>query len=240
MEEGDTRLSNVSSAGEASPDMAKRKLKAQQTSTERFLQKFAMDEVYGDRGAKSDAGPAMNTNDEGTLPRFMIHPTSRTRLYWDVVAIVLVFYVAVTLPYRLAFARSWPDALVYLDFIADVYFMADIILNVFTAYYDEETLVVNRKQVLRHYLQTWFILDLIATFPVDWVVEASQVRPRCNGCNECVTVCNGVVEALQVWPRIDEPAEAWQRACQKENQSRGAGSHAPSGDMLRRVTCSVG
>ena len=44
-EEGDTQLSNVRNASEASPDVVERKLKAQQSSTERFLQKFAQDEV---------------------------------------------------------------------------------------------------------------------------------------------------------------------------------------------------
>lgn len=87
---------------------------------------------------------------------------------------MLVFFIATTLPYRLAFARSWPPPLVYIDFLSDIYFILDIFLNTFTAYYDDDTLVTDRKAIVIHYLQTWFVLDAVATFPVDWVIEMAK------------------------------------------------------------------
>ena len=112
------------------------------------------------------------------VPVGIIHPNSHLRLYWDMIAIFLVLFIAIMLPYRLAFARSWDQSLVSIDFFTDLYFMFDIVLNFQTAYFDDDQLIVDRKLICINYIKTWFIIDIIATFPVDWTIDFDPVRPR--------------------------------------------------------------
>ena len=49
------------------------------------------------------------------------------------------------------------------DYITDVLFGLDLILNFITAYYDEENNVVkDMKKIARNYLTGWFTIDVIA------------------------------------------------------------------------------
>lgn len=46
-------------------------------------------------------------------------------------------------------------------------FIADLVLEFYTAFYDEEmNLVVDKKVIASHYLRHWFTVDLITCFPV--------------------------------------------------------------------------
>ena len=67
-------------------------------------------------------------------PRLLIAPGSRFRTLWDTFSIVLIIYLAAVLPYRIAFVKEWSVAHAVFDFIIDLYFISDIILNFFTCY----------------------------------------------------------------------------------------------------------
>lgn len=70
-------------------------------------------------------------------------------------------------PLRLSFYNeseniSWLIVSIALDSI----FMIDIVLNFFSAYFnDEEKLVYNKQQLSCNYLKTWFIIDIISAAP---------------------------------------------------------------------------
>lgn len=48
-------------------------------------------------------------------------------------------------------------------------------INLNTGYYKKGHLIMRRSKIIRRYLKTWFVLDLIAAFPYSWIVEA-QIR----------------------------------------------------------------
>lgn len=49
---------------------------------------------------------------------------------------------------------------------ADACFLLDIIINFFSAFYDEENkLISNNRVIARKYLSGWFAIDLIAGLP---------------------------------------------------------------------------
>merc|ERR1719271_1830351 len=53
----------------------------------------------------------------------------------------------------------------------NVYFICDVCLNFFVSSYDKEGQVVQRHAtIIRGYLRGWFIIDLTASIPVDWVM----------------------------------------------------------------------
>ena len=53
-----------------------------------------------------------------------------------------------------------------------ILFMLDIALNFNTAFYQNGKMVTSRRDIAKYYLETWLFLDLIATFPFDWIVVA--------------------------------------------------------------------
>ncbi|KAE9229041.1 hypothetical protein PF005_g1482 [Phytophthora fragariae] len=59
------------------------------------------------------------------------------------------------------------------DRMSDVLFVLDVVLSFFTTYVDETGVeIVDRKEIRRHYLKTAFFVDIMATIPFDFVIEA--------------------------------------------------------------------
>ena len=51
----------------------------------------------------------------------------------------------------------------------DIIFMFDVVLNFFIAYVDSDLEVItDHKRIAREYLTSWFLVDLLGGFPVDW------------------------------------------------------------------------
>jgi hypothetical protein len=108
----------------------------------------------------------------GAIGQYVLLPWSKTRLVWDLLAVLFLAYIAVAMPYRLAFmdlANESPQSfLPLLDLIIDIFFLLDILLNFNTAYYAYRgELRVSRREIAAHYLRTWLFLDLVASVPFD-------------------------------------------------------------------------
>ena len=54
--------------------------------------------------------------------------------------------------------------------LPQVFFLCDIVLNFFTSYFHDGELIGSYSMIARHYLRTWFLPDLIATIPFDWLI----------------------------------------------------------------------
>lgn len=92
----------------------------------------------------------------------LIHPSGPFRMSWDMVALVFIIYESVVVPLSMAFEVQPPD---WSQWILTAYFAADCILNFFTGYFVDGTLVMKQDMILWHYARTWMVLDLVATFP---------------------------------------------------------------------------
>jgi CRP-like cAMP-binding protein len=59
-----------------------------------------------------------------------------------------------------------------------VFFGVDIFINFNTSYVDHETemLVVRRRKIAMHYLQTWFLIDFFSTFPFDLILRSHSAN----------------------------------------------------------------
>ena len=56
----------------------------------------------------------------------------------------------------------------YFEILVDIFFGADMVLNFFTMYEDKEgKMVSDSKRISRHYLEGWFMVDLLSTVPFD-------------------------------------------------------------------------
>ncbi len=77
-------------------------------------------------------------------------------------------------------------AVLVFDTIIDVFFILDlcnidihlvdklIVVNFNTGFYRKGIVVMKRKDIVLNYLKTWFLLDLLASFPYNWVFNFDE------------------------------------------------------------------
>jgi len=84
----------------------------------------------------------------------------------------MLFYVATVMPYTISFIDYGRFSVwYYIDIVVDVFFILDLFINFFYAYYDnDKKLVTNNKTLAKNYLKSWFIVDLVASFPLSLVL----------------------------------------------------------------------
>lgn len=61
-----------------------------------------------------------------------------------------------------------------LELIIDILFAVDLLITINSAFYnDDGTITTDRKIIMSSYFRSWFILDLLAIFPSDLVLDES-------------------------------------------------------------------
>ena len=85
----------------------------------------------------------------------IVDPQGQFRTWWDLVSMLLIFWIALFVPFRLAFDLGEQCALNIIDLIIDIFFIVDVGINMVTAYYDDGHLVIAHKQILIHYIKTY-------------------------------------------------------------------------------------
>eukprot|EP00958_Prasinococcus_capsulatus_P017632 scaffold2003_cov420-Prasinococcus_capsulatus_cf.AAC.5 len=96
------------------------------------------------------------------------------RLCWDGMIALLVLYSAFEVPFRISFLSieyersvSGLDGFDISDVVIDTIFLIDLISNFFTGYLTvrDEVVIMDRRRIAIHYVQTWFLVDLVSSFP---------------------------------------------------------------------------
>lgn len=102
---------------------------------------------------------------------------------------VVLLYLAFVIPMRVGFDYRVSGALYVCDFFLDVYFWVDIALNFVLAYENAEGVAVyDLGKIRRHYLRTWFALDVVASFPVDMILDIADSKFVCSMSDSCEIV----------------------------------------------------
>lgn len=111
---------------------------------------------------------------ETHIPRWILGPRVAFRKYWSLMIVVLLLYTATMTPYLTAFVDEEGALLQVTGYVVDSLFFADIIVNFFSSYADsEEIQVTSHCRIVKHYLKTWFFLDLLACVPFQ-LIEAND------------------------------------------------------------------
>ena len=111
------------------------------------------------------------------MDRFVLTPDSSLRQFWDIMVLFLLLYTLIYLPIKVAFVNNNNNnsdnnntsnkiQIDPLDITVDILFFWDIIMSFITAQkLPDGTLVKKFDEIAISYIKTWFILDVIATFP---------------------------------------------------------------------------
>ena len=102
---------------------------------------------------------------------WVVDPSNEWSQWWDVMVSMLLVTTIFTMPLCFAFESVNGDMFI-INLMVDLVFNCDIIKNFNTGFVDVNGfLVSNKKQIRKHYALTWFIPDLLASFPVEAVLK---------------------------------------------------------------------
>ncbi len=101
-----------------------------------------------------------------------------TKLY-NVITAVAVIYVGFSIFLTIGFSQYLPPYNLYIfEKIVDAWFWVDMTLNLVTAFYHNGKLVTHPGEIVLHYVQTWFLVDLSGNLPLEQMTYFGQKGER--------------------------------------------------------------
>lgn len=98
----------------------------------------------------------------------VIEHDSWVKVSWDVVISLAVLFLLFFLPIDISFDfYEIPQGLYTFTKVLDYVFYVDIFLNFNTAFVHDGHVHYNKREIRRHYLSTWFLVDLLASIPFE-------------------------------------------------------------------------
>ncbi|XP_019910092.1 potassium voltage-gated channel subfamily H member 7 isoform X3 [Esox lucius] len=120
------------------------------------------------------------------MDRFTILHYSPFKAMWDWLILLLVIYTAILTPYSAAFLLNDREEqmrrecgyscnpLNVVDFLVDIMFIVDIVINFRTTYVNlNEEVVSQPAKIAIHYFKGWFLIDMVAAIPFDLLIFGS-------------------------------------------------------------------
>ncbi|XP_065104979.1 potassium/sodium hyperpolarization-activated cyclic nucleotide-gated channel 1-like [Paramisgurnus dabryanus] len=112
---------------------------------------------------------------------FVIHPFSSLRSYYIMCMVAITFLNLIGIPMEIAFLDGnsgvgWEGFNVF----SDTLFLIDVGLNfrmgIITE--DSEGAILDLKSIRQHYLKSWFVPDMVAAFPVGYILLFAGLQYR--------------------------------------------------------------
>jgi hyperpolarization activated cyclic nucleotide-gated potassium channel 2 len=127
---------------------------------------------------------------------YSVHPHGKGRQRWDMLNIALIWYSAMAIPFNICFSHEAPMGLQIWNYLVDVFFGVDILLNFVTGVEIDvdtdknnitspeaeiptkvaENLAIkyDLRQIATSYFKGWFFLDAVSTFPWELIVGSDS------------------------------------------------------------------
>jgi len=95
----------------------------------------------------------------------ILRQDSFKRMGWDMFLMLLLFYIAVSLPFTMGFGATKTSE--EIDRTIDYIFLVDVALNFRTSYTNRDgVMVVKSRKIAWNYLKSWCVLDLVSSLPL--------------------------------------------------------------------------
>lgn len=99
---------------------------------------------------------------------YILSPANPLRVYWDIFFALSITYLCWIIPFVVSI--SWwevPTSIQNFNYFLHFCSLIDIILNFHTGIISYRYVIMDRKIIAKHYLSTWFIIDLFASLPIE-------------------------------------------------------------------------
>lgn len=122
-------------------------------------------------------------NSSIVLPKCMLHPDSYFLAYWQTLILVCIVYIILFVPYSLVFDEGEEfDVKEIIEYVINFFFVVDLGLMFFSAYYDENGLIVHSyKTIACSYFKGFFLIDLITCMPFNLILSTSGKSSGATG-----------------------------------------------------------
>ena len=105
------------------------------------------------------------------IARTIIDPRGTVALYWKALICMVATYNLIFIPVRSAFPyfeEKYRNSWYFLDYLADLYYLIDILVQMRTSYLEEGCLEYDWKLLIKHYVTRFsFLIDVVALLPLD-------------------------------------------------------------------------
>lgn len=105
--------------------------------------------------------------------KYLILPQNPIKIFWDFIILTFIILQGFYVPLLIAFDFKIPTEFIYFDVSVSCSLLLDIILNFNTGFLKKGACVMNRNLIMKHYLKTWFFIDIISCFPYEWIINQS-------------------------------------------------------------------
>jgi hypothetical protein len=109
---------------------------------------------------------------------WLLYPEDQVKVSWDLFITLILLISCILTPYRIAFTRGEDQESLQWQVISygiDTFFLIDILVIMNSAFYDDEFQIVeDRVVIIKSYLQTWFLVDLLAILPFDIILRQTE------------------------------------------------------------------
>jgi hypothetical protein len=105
---------------------------------------------------------------------YISQPTGTARHVWSNLVAVVTIITAILSPLLACQVLDSSSAVTeVVEFVIDVVFIADIVIQFFTAYQDEvrDIVVTSPSHIRVRYLKGWFWFDVVSALPIDWFLQ---------------------------------------------------------------------
>ena len=102
-------------------------------------------------------------------PKSLFKPDSAIRVSWDIFMLILIVYLAISIPFYIGFYYPITGALTILEFNVQLSLLLDILLICNTSFSVKGMLITSRKQIIWRYVRGWFWIDVLSGFPYNWL-----------------------------------------------------------------------
>ena len=109
-----------------------------------------------------------------------LDPTSTAMRFWDGLTVFCLLYTSIVTPVEVGFGGTEVrpgTGLFWSNRVIDAVFILDIFIQFDLAYLDEHRgnmLIRSRKQIAKRYVQSWFIIDVVSSVPIDMLQLYAQ------------------------------------------------------------------
>ncbi|CAE7687127.1 HCN2 [Symbiodinium pilosum] len=106
---------------------------------------------------------------QGWVSRFIARPGDRKRLLWDCCGLLFIVYDCIAIPINV-FDPPVSTFTIFMDWLTLVFWTLNIGATLTTGFVREGLEVLSPKEIMKNYLRTWFIIDVLTLGP-DWTLE---------------------------------------------------------------------
>jgi len=113
---------------------------------------------------------------------FYINPESKFSIIFDGILLLITLYSMFDFPYYLAHSLAFCKKDIFsferiLNIFIEIIYFFDLIFGFFRAYYNfEEILIKKHSSIIKKYLNTWFIFDLVGAIPCYSIIKIREER----------------------------------------------------------------